>query len=186
MEMPVGLWTLYILGAACLLLALSLIVGARSRRKSPVVISSIALFVISGAASVGSAVWEQAHRNTPAESVGQGYPGESAAGKNDSSVGKTEQSRAGEIMRTRHPVELNDTQRQAIQKLAASAPREESEFPISIGAAVPRQARLNDIPPELSETLGGYNGDKFLVMRDQFVIVDSQVRRVVAIVPLGA
>jgi len=36
---------------------------------------------------------------------------------------------------------------------------------------------------ELADALHGYNGDKYVVMRDQTIIVDSQSRRVVVVIP---
>jgi len=113
--------------------------------------------------------------------------GESAAGKNDSSTGKEEGERAREIMQTQRPLALSQEQRKKIQDFVAARPAENADsvnFSLTIGAAVPRQAQLSDLPRDLTDTLRGYNGDQYLIVKDQFVIVDKQVRRVIAIVPL--
>jgi len=58
--------------------------------------------------------------------------------------------------------------------------------PVGLGlgrGAVPSQVQLFDIPLELSDALHGYNCDKYVVMRDQMIIVDSQAHRVVAVIP---
>jgi uncharacterized protein DUF1236 len=112
---------------------------------------------------------------------------ESAAGKNDSSLGKTEEERVREIMQTHRPLALSDEQRRRIQDFAAARAAEKTDsvdFSITIGAAVPRQSRLSPLPPELADALHGYNGDQYVVAKDQFVIVDAHVRRIVAIIPL--
>lgn len=56
-------------------------------------------------------------------------------------------------------------------------------FSIAVGAAVPRQAELRDLPKPLADILQGYSGDKYILVRDQLVIVDSKARRIVAIIP---
>jgi hypothetical protein len=56
-------------------------------------------------------------------------------------------------------------------------------FTISVGAAVPRQAELRDLPKDLAAILQGYSGDKYVLVRDQLVIVDAKARRIVAIIP---
>jgi hypothetical protein len=35
----------------------------------------------------------------------------------------------------------------------------------------------------VADVLHGYNGDKYLLVRDQLVVVDTQARRIVALVP---
>jgi hypothetical protein len=113
--------------------------------------------------------------------------GESAAGKNDSSTGKEEGERAREIMQTQRPLALSQEQRRKIQDFVASRPGEKAgsvNFSLTIGAAVPRQAQLSDLPRDLTDTLQGYNGDQYVIVKDQFVIVDKESRRVIAIVPL--
>ena len=113
--------------------------------------------------------------------------GESAAGKNDSSTGKDEGQRAREIMQTQRPLALSQEQRSKIQGFVASRPGEKADsvnFSLTIGAAVPRQAQLSDLPRDLTDTLQGYNGDQYVIVKDQFVIVEKEARRVIAIVPL--
>ena len=58
-----------------------------------------------------------------------------------------------------------------------------SEFELQIGAALPRQTELHDLPPELAEAMNGYWHDQYVLVRDTMVIVDRNSRRVVAIVP---
>jgi hypothetical protein len=42
---------------------------------------------------------------------------------------------------------------------------------------------LQKLPPQISSIIGGYQGDDFLIVSDQLVIVDPNARRVVAIIP---
>ena len=44
------------------------------------------------------------------------------------------------------------------------------DFSLTIGAAVPRQAQLSDLPSDLTDTLHGYNGDQYVIIKDQFVM----------------
>jgi hypothetical protein len=57
------------------------------------------------------------------------------------------------------------------------------DFSVVIGAAVPRQAQLKDLPATLADMLNGYNGDQYILIRDQMIIVDHQSRRIVAVIP---
>jgi Protein of unknown function (DUF1236) len=98
-----------------------------------------------------------------------------------------QEKRVREIMQTHRPLALSDEQRRRIQDFAAARAAEKTDsvdFSITIGAAVPRQSRLSPLPPELADALHGYNGDQYVVAKDQFVIVDAHVRRIVAIIPL--
>ena len=52
-----------------------------------------------------------------------------------------------------------------------------------IGTAVPKRARLQDLPPEITQLMNGYWGDQYLIAGDTMNIVDQHSRRVVAIVP---
>jgi hypothetical protein len=60
---------------------------------------------------------------------------------------------------------------------------ESVDFTISIGGAVPAQAQLQPLPPEVSGILQGYQGDSYALVRDQLVVVDAKTRRIVAIIP---
>ena len=56
-------------------------------------------------------------------------------------------------------------------------------FTVSVGAAVPKQVDLADLPTGLTDTLKGYNGDQFVLLPTQLVIVERATRRIVAIIP---
>ncbi len=56
-------------------------------------------------------------------------------------------------------------------------------FSLAIGAAVPQQVELQKLPPEIWSVINGYQGDEYVLVGDQLVIVDPSARRVVAIVP---
>jgi hypothetical protein len=142
--------------------------------------ATAAIFIVCLAITSGSA-------QSPADPRSNQGSGESAAGKNDSSTGKAEGERARDIMQTQRPIALSQEQRTKIQEFVAGRAAEKTDnvdFSLTIGAAVPRQARLSDLPRDLTDTLQGYTGDQYVIVKDQFVIVDKQVRRVIAIVPL--
>jgi hypothetical protein len=112
---------------------------------------------------------------------------ESSEGKNNP-AGQEDGSgaRARQIRETSQPLQLTDEQRQKVRQIIAkeNAPKEQKvDFELMIGTAVPRQARLQDIPPEITQLMNGYWGDQYLLAGDTMIIVDHQSRRVVAIVP---
>jgi len=112
---------------------------------------------------------------------------ESSEGKNNP-AGQEDGSgaRAQQIRETSQPLQLTDEQRQKVRQIIAkeNAPKEQKvDFELMIGTAVPRQARLQDIPPEITQLMNGYWGDQYLLAGDTMIIVDHQSRRVVAIVP---
>lgn len=83
-------------------------------------------------------------------------------------------------------MQLTDAQREQIRTYfsgKASDRRQSVDFSLAIGAAVPQQVELQKLPPQISSVLGGYQGDDYLIVGDQLVIIDPSARRVVAIVP---
>lgn len=131
---------------------------------------------------------------TPLQTVGrsatgplsQQPAGQSAAGRNESGTNKSDPQRAAEIEHTEHPTSVSGPQREKIrQALARIKPdrRDQVDFSLVIGSAVPRDVKLDDLPTDIADSLNGYNGDQYLVVRDQLVIIDHQSRRVVALIP---
>jgi len=116
--------------------------------------------------------------------------GESAAGKSSPAGPAENQDNAGRAANIRGSasgaVSLSQDQR---EKISAYVSRhrihrvDNVNFTIAVGAAVPRQAELRDLPAELAKLLQGYSGDKYVLVRDQLVIVDPKARRIVAIIP---
>jgi Protein of unknown function (DUF1236) len=137
-------------------------------------------------------------RQTPSPSTGvlanQGA-GESQTGKNQAVTprqnpaagsGQNSSGEAADIEQSAKPLQLTDAQREQIRSYFAgkTAGRLQSvDFSIAIGAAVPQQVELQKLPPQISSAIGGYQGDDYLIVGDQLVIVDPNARRVVAIIP---
>ncbi len=121
--------------------------------------------------------------------------GESQAGKNQAVTprqnpaggsGQSSSGEAAQIEQSATPLQLTDAQREQIRTYfsgKASDRRQSVDFSLAIGAAVPQQVELQKLPPQISSALGGYQGDDYLIVGDQLVIVDPSARRVVAIVP---
>ena len=61
-----------------------------------------------------------------------------------------------------------------------------ANFTMTVGAAVPGSAQLRDIPAGLAKSLPNFKSDRYIVVGDQFVIVEKRTRRIVAIVPVPA
>ncbi len=43
--------------------------------------------------------------------------------------------------------------------------------------------KLRDVPPQLAQALPGYAKDQYFIVDNQFVVVEKQTRRIVAILP---
>lgn len=85
------------------------------------------------------------------------------------------------------PLELTADQRQKlralVQKLPTPARVQGQPFTVSIGAAVPRQVPLQQLPSDMVSLLRGFAADEYVLVGTQLVIVDAAVHRVVAIIP---
>ena len=93
---------------------------------------------------------------------------------------------AAQIGQTAAPLKLSDAQRQQIRQYFASQPgqrMQSANFSLAVGAAVPQDVPLQKLPPEILSALGGYQGNDYVLVGDQLVIVDPTARRVVALVP---
>jgi hypothetical protein len=94
--------------------------------------------------------------------------------------------KARDIQRTTQPLQLTPEQRDQLRSVLSKQqqPRaSEHSFEMMIGAAVPRQVELKDLPQEVTSVMNGYAGAQYTLVRDSLVIVDAQARRIVAIVP---
>lgn len=125
-----------------------------------------------------------ASRGTPAQKAA-----ESTVGKNNP-AGQEDQSggRASAIKESSRPLQLDDAKRKQIKDIMAQqpAPRmQQANFEVMIGASVPQQVDLRDLPPEITQVMNGFWGDQYALVQDKMVIVDQHSRRVVAIVPIG-
>jgi hypothetical protein len=59
----------------------------------------------------------------------------------------------------------------------------DTKFTVSVGAAVPRQVVLKPLASEVKQILPAYQNDQYVVVDDRLVIVTSDDRRIVAIIP---
>jgi Protein of unknown function (DUF1236) len=57
-------------------------------------------------------------------------------------------------------------------------------FPIFIGAYVPRDYTVYDVPPDFVEYVPEYEGYKYIVVGDELLIIDPETWEIVAIIPL--
>jgi Protein of unknown function (DUF1236) len=107
---------------------------------------------------------------------------DSAAGREEPSVDTPARQIAGPAAASA----LTPEQREKIRGQIAG-PRESrvdtSEFTPTIGTTVPAHVLLHRLPTELADIMGGYHGSDYLIVLDKLVIVDPNVRRIVAVVP---
>jgi len=61
-----------------------------------------------------------------------------------------------------------------------------ANFTMTVGAAVPGNTQLRDMPAQLSKSLPNFQNDQYIVVGSQFIIVEKKTRRIVAIVPVPA
>jgi hypothetical protein len=83
-------------------------------------------------------------------------------------------------------VHINDQQRtrvtQAISRLNVQ-PVTNVNFSLSVGTVVPRDVRLQTLPPEVAEVVPQYRGYSFFVVRDEIVIVEPSTSKIVTVLP---
>jgi hypothetical protein len=112
---------------------------------------------------------------------------ESTVGKNDpAGLEDGSGGRARAIKESSRPLQIDAQQLQRIRDILTQQkpPRlPKAPFEMMIGTAVPNQVQLDDIPPEITQVMNGYWGDRYVLVQDKLVIVDQHSRRVVAIVP---
>jgi hypothetical protein len=56
-------------------------------------------------------------------------------------------------------------------------------FSVSVGAAVPRDVRLQTLPADVVEVVPQYRGYNFFVVRDEIVIVEPSTYKIVTVLP---
>ena len=117
---------------------------------------------------------------TPAQRSAESEVGKAGPANEAPTVGL-----ADKIKSSSHPLFIDNAQRSKLRELvqARNDARTREPFEIMIGAAVPKQVNLVDLPEEASRILNGYSGDQYTMVQDKLVIVDKTSRRVVAIVP---
>lgn len=147
------------------------------------------------AAAVGAAVASAQEPPSPTTPKSNQGSGESKAAKHNAVVpeksltgggGQSSSGEAAQIEQSAAPLKLSAEQRQKIKLYFAdrrSKRLKEVAFSLSIGAAVPRQTPLHTLPAEIGSALGGFQGDDYLLVGHQLVVIDHNARRVVAIVP---
>jgi hypothetical protein len=123
--------------------------------------------------------------------ISRGAPAQRAA---ESTVGKTDPAgledssggRARAIKESSQPLQLNVQQLQRLREIVSQQPvprLPRAPFEMMIGAAVPQQVELTDVPLEITQVMNGYWGAQYVLVEDKLVIVDRHSKRVVAIVP---
>jgi uncharacterized protein HemX len=104
-------------------------------------------------------------------------------GTNGASIGRAESI----IATAKGNVELAPEQASAVQRYVsrhADERHDQANFTVSVGAAVPQQADLRDLPRDLANALPDYRDDQYIVVGQQLVVVEKQTRRIVAIIPV--
>src|SRR5262249_46567220 len=104
------------------------------------------------------------------------------APRQNSTVGSGENARGWKARseRTATPLQLSDAQRQQIRQYFASQPgqrMQSANFSLAVGAEVPQDVPLQKLPPEILSALGGYQGNDYVLVGDQLVIVDPTAHR---------
>jgi hypothetical protein len=106
------------------------------------------------------------------------------------STGSYSVGRDENILQTEKP-NLNafsPAQLQAVHDYVAGHQQDAAQavnFSIVVGAAVPANVKLADMPPQLAQPMPSYKNDQFFLVKNQFVVVEGPTRRIVAIVPTG-
>jgi hypothetical protein len=100
----------------------------------------------------------------------------------------TQQNAAGRTgsETTNVSVQLNDTQRTRLSESVSHLnlqPLTNVNFSVSVGTAIPRDVRLQQLPADVVEIVPQYRGYNFVLVRDEIVIVDPSSYQIVATMP---
>ena len=101
----------------------------------------------------------------------------------NSSTSNTAQSSSSNVNAS---VNINDQQRtrvtESISRLNVQ-PLNNVNFSLNVGTAVPRDIRVQTLPPEVAEVVPQYRGYSFFVVRDEIVIVEPSSYQIVTVLP---
>ncbi|MCK1463550.1 DUF1236 domain-containing protein [Bradyrhizobium sp. 2] len=100
----------------------------------------------------------------------------------------TQQNAAGRTGsdRSNVSVQLNDAQRTRVSESVSHLnvqPLTNVKFSVSVGTAIPRDVRLQQLPADVVESVPQYRGYNFVLVRDEIVIVDPSSYQIVATMP---
>ncbi|UWU91474.1 DUF1236 domain-containing protein [Bradyrhizobium sp. CB1015] len=83
-------------------------------------------------------------------------------------------------------VNINDQQRTRISASISHLnvqPLTNVNFSLSVGTVVPRDVRLQPLPPEVVEIVPQYRGYNFVLVKDEIVIVEPSTYKIVTVLP---
>ena len=84
-------------------------------------------------------------------------------------------------------VQLSQEQKTRVHAIVvkeSSARVENVDFSLSVGTVVPRHIKLVTLPAELVEIVPQYRSYRFIIVRDEILIIDPNTFRIVAIIPV--
>ena len=84
-------------------------------------------------------------------------------------------------------VQLSQEQKTKVHEIVvkeSSARVENVDFSLSVGTVVPRHIKLVMLPAELVEIVPQYRSYRFIIVRDEILIIDPNTFRIVAIIPV--
>jgi hypothetical protein len=140
-----------------------------------------------GSGHTNRAANQRSGQQAPNERTGQGSQGEHQGNRN---AAQQPEQRTGENQsgQNRGNIDLSSEQRTKIRETMLNGrdvPRVNNvSFALNVGAAVPSNVRIVEVPETLIELHPEWRGYSYFVVRDEVVIVDSG-RQVVAMVPTG-
>jgi hypothetical protein len=99
---------------------------------------------------------------------------------------KGERSGSTERVNAAKSVSLSSEQKTRIHSVVLrerSARVDRVDFTISVGTRVPRTVHVFDIPSEIVVIVPQYRGFKYIVVRDELIILDPDTLEIVAVIP---
>ena len=138
-------------------------------------------------AQSGQPAANQQQSTNPAPSTGTNQAQQTPSTGNPSTP-STQQNASGRTgsERTNVSVQLNDTQRTRVSESVSHLnvqPLTNVNFSVSVGTAIPRDVRLQQLPADVVEIVPQYRGYNFVLVRDDIVIVDPSSYQIVATMP---
>jgi hypothetical protein len=107
---------------------------------------------------------------------------EDRAGTRDNRAGSQQETRTSTSSSTQVKPEVQSRFTDVISRQKVRT-ETNVNFSVSIGAAVPRSVRTYDVPREIVEIDPAFRGKRYMVVRDEIVIIEPRSQKVVAVVP---
>jgi Protein of unknown function (DUF1236) len=132
---------------------------------------------------------QRGERSQPPAAGQQGQPGQTTtapSGRSDDRAGSRQDTTRQERSTTSTSAEVKpEVQSRFTETISKQKVRSETNvnFSVSVGSRVPRSVRYYDVPRDIVQIDPGFRGKKYMVVRDEIVIIEPRTNEVVTVIP---